>query len=88
MINADPADLYQLTTGNLNLAVKRNLDRFPEDFMFQLTREEFVSLRFQSAISNRGRPVLRVGKFSKLDRTETGQRPRFFCPVLFPSTEA
>jgi hypothetical protein len=54
MIDADLADLYQVTTGNLNLAVKRNLDRFPEDFMFQLTRKEFVSLRFQSAISNRG----------------------------------
>jgi phage regulator Rha-like protein len=54
MIDANLADLYQVTTGNLNLAVKRNLDRFPEDFMFQLTRKEFVSLRFQSAISNRG----------------------------------
>jgi len=54
MIDADLADLYQVTTGNLNLAVKRNLDRFPEDFMFQLTGKEFETLRFQSAISNRG----------------------------------
>jgi hypothetical protein len=54
MIDADLADLYQVTTGNLNFAVKRNLDRFPDDFMFQLTRKEFASLRFQSAISNRG----------------------------------
>ena len=54
MIDAALADLYPVATGNLNLAVKRNLDRFPEDFMFQLTRKEFEALRFQSAISNRG----------------------------------
>jgi hypothetical protein len=43
-----------VTTGNLNLAVKRNINRFPKDFMFQLTRKEFEALRFQFAISNRG----------------------------------
>ena len=53
MIDADLADLYQVTTGSLNLAVKRNFGRFPEDFMFQLTRKEVVSLKFQPAISNR-----------------------------------
>ena len=41
-MDADLADLYQVTAGNLNLAVKRNLERFPEDFMFQLTRKEFA----------------------------------------------
>jgi hypothetical protein len=54
MIDVDLANLYKVTTGNLNLAVKRNLDRFPEDFMFQLTKTEFESLRLQFAISNRG----------------------------------
>ena len=54
MIDADLADLYQVTTGNMNLAVKRNLDRFPEDFRFQLTTKEFEVLRLQYAISNRG----------------------------------
>jgi hypothetical protein len=54
MVDADLAGLYQVTTGNLNLAVKLNLDRLPEDFMFQLAREEFETLRFQFAISNRG----------------------------------
>jgi len=54
MIDADLADLYQATTSNLNLAVRRNLDRFPGDFMFQLTRKEFGVLRLQFAISNRG----------------------------------
>jgi hypothetical protein len=54
MIDADLADLYQVTTGNLNLAAKRNLDHFPEGFMFQLAKKKFDTLRFQSAISNRG----------------------------------
>ena len=40
MLDRDLAELYQVTTGNLNKAVKRNLKRFPPDFMFQLTVEE------------------------------------------------
>jgi ORF6N domain len=39
MIDADLADLYGVTTGALNQAVKRNAERFPEDFMFRLTPE-------------------------------------------------
>lgn len=46
------AALYEVETKALNRAVKRNLDRFPEDFMFQLTAEEFASLRFQSGTSS------------------------------------
>ena len=41
MIDSDLAELYGVTTSNLNKAVKRNLERFPEDFMFQLTGQEF-----------------------------------------------
>ena len=41
MLDRDLAELYQVTTGNLNKAVKRNLKRFPPDFMFQLTAEEW-----------------------------------------------
>jgi hypothetical protein len=52
LLDKDLADLYQVTTGNLNKAVRRNQDRFPEDFMFQLTAEELESLIFQSGISN------------------------------------
>ncbi len=52
------AELYQVKTGNLNLAVKRNMDRFPEDFMFQLTQVELDSLRLQIAISKGGRRYL------------------------------
>ncbi len=40
MLDRDLAALYGVTTFNLNKAVKRNTDRFPEDFMFQLTAEE------------------------------------------------
>lgn len=52
MIDADLADLYQVATGNLNLAVRRNVERFPEDFMFQLTVEEFENLSLQNAMSS------------------------------------
>ena len=49
------AELYQVPTKRLNEAVKRNLDRFPADFMFQLTEEEAAALRSQIATSNAGR---------------------------------
>ena len=54
MIDSDLAELYQVTTGNLNLAVRRNAERFPPDFMFQLTEEEFENLILQSARSSWG----------------------------------
>ena len=47
MLDKDLANLYETETKFLNLAVKRNIKRFPKDFMFQLTKEEFESLRFQ-----------------------------------------
>ena len=58
MIDRDLAELYQVTTGNLNKSVQRNIKRFPSDFMFQLTKEEFDQLKtnliFQNGISNWG----------------------------------
>jgi hypothetical protein len=51
MLDADLAQLYGVTTGNLNKAVKRNQARFPGDFMFQLTDKETESLIFQSGRS-------------------------------------
>jgi hypothetical protein len=54
MLDRDLADLYGVPTGVLNQAVKRNKDRFPEDFMFLLTKEEFSSLISQFVISKRG----------------------------------
>jgi len=47
MLDKDLADLYEIETKSLNLAVKRNIKRFPEDFMFQLSKEEWDGLRFQ-----------------------------------------
>lgn len=47
MLDRDLADLYEIETKALNLAMKRNIKRFPLDFMFQLTKEEWDSLRFQ-----------------------------------------
>ena len=52
MMDADLAVLYQVLTKNLNLAVRRNIDRFPADFMFQLSKEEFENLRLQIATSS------------------------------------
>lgn len=47
MLDRDLAALYETETKALNLSVKRNIKRFPKDFMFQLTKEEFEALRFQ-----------------------------------------
>ena len=47
MLDFHLAELYEVQTKNLNLAVKRNLKRFPKDFMFQLTKPEWESLRLQ-----------------------------------------
>ena len=58
MLDKDLADLYHVTTGNLNKAVKRNLKRFPSNFMFQLNKTEFDQLQndliFQNGISSWG----------------------------------
>ena len=55
MLDSDLADLYQVETFRLNEGVKRNTKRFPEDFMFQLTKEEDESLRSQIAMLKTGR---------------------------------
>ena len=54
MLDRDLAVLYGVETFNLNKAVKRNIDRFPEDFMFQLDTEEFKNLIFHFGISSWG----------------------------------
>lgn len=54
MLDTDLSVLYGVRTGNLNKAVKRNIKRFPDDFMFQLTKPEFDNLMFQSGISSWG----------------------------------
>ncbi|MGA3266846.1 MAG: ORF6N domain-containing protein [Verrucomicrobiota bacterium] len=52
MLDSDLAGLYGVETGALNRAVKRNLERFPQDFMFQLTQQEAAALRCQTGILN------------------------------------
>jgi phage regulator Rha-like protein len=55
MMDHDLAKLYGVATGNLNKAVRRNIDRFPGDFMFQLNQNETESLRFHFGSSKQGR---------------------------------
>lgn len=54
MLDTDLAVLYGVRTKNLNKAVDRNKERFPEDFMFRVTKEELGSLRFHFGTSKRG----------------------------------
>ena len=54
MLDRDLADLYETETKALNLAVRRNIKRFPSDFMFQLSREEYDGLRFQFETLEKG----------------------------------
>jgi len=54
IIDSDMAELYAVTTSRLNEQVKRNIERFPADFMFQLNKEEFDNLKSQFATSSSG----------------------------------
>ena len=54
MLDSDLANLYAVETKVLNQAVNRNIDRFPEDFMFQLNPEEFANLKSQFVTSSWG----------------------------------
>jgi hypothetical protein len=64
ILDADLARIYGVTTGALNRAVKRNRERFPEDFVFQVTAEEVSTLRSQSGISKKepDAGVVKVGR--------------------------
>ena len=55
MLDVDLAELYDVQTKALNQAIQRNMDRFPEDFMFQLTEAEFADLRSQFVTSKKKR---------------------------------
>jgi len=59
MLDRDLAELYQVETRALNQAVRRNIDRFPKDFMFQLTQNEFDNWKSQFVISNSEKMGLR-----------------------------
>ena len=75
MLDFDLAVLYGVTTGNLNKAVKRNIKRFPPDFMFQLTKEELKSLKhfWYSKMEYQTRRRRREVVFLELD--EVAHRP-------------
>jgi hypothetical protein len=70
MLGSDLAELYKVATKVLNQAVKRNHTRFPDDFMFQLTKEEAESLRSQIVTLEKGRG--RYSKSAPLAFTEHG----------------
>jgi hypothetical protein len=70
MLDEDLAELYQVETKRLNEQVKRNHERFPEDFMFQLTEKEYESLRSQFATLETGRGKHR--KYMPYTFTENG----------------
>jgi hypothetical protein len=75
MLDKDLAELYSITTSNLNKAVSRNIDRFPDDFMFRLSEEEFKNLKFQFGTSS-------WGGTRKLPRAFTEQGVAMLSSVL------
>jgi len=79
MLDRDLATLYGVTTGNLNKAVSRNIDRFPADFMFTLSKEEMNNLMFQNGISG-------WGGTRKLPRAFTEQGVAMLSGVLNSET--
>ena len=78
MLDFDLATLYETQTKSLNLAVKRNAKRFPRDFMFQLTKEEFESLRFQIETSKSEAQPLRLQNETSKSRGGTRYLPYAF----------
>ena len=72
MLDSDVAMLYNYQTKNLNKAVKRNIDRFPEEFCFQLTEEEFQTLRFQFGTSMQNEEVRGGRRYLPYVFTEQG----------------
>jgi len=79
MLDSDLAVLYEVETFNLNKAVKRNIDRFTPDFMFQLTKEEAYSLRFQIGIL---KPGEQEGTQYETTKPGRGQH-RKYLPYVF-----
>lgn len=77
ILDRDLAALYQVETRVLNQAVKRNIDRFPEDFMFQLTKEEWENWESQIVTLNEGRMS------SQSVTTSPQKRPKSALPYAF-----
>ena len=81
MLDSDLARLYECVNGtkSINLAVNRHLDRFPEDFYFQLTKEEYNCLKFQIETSNSGN---NLGGVRKLPYVFTEQGVAMLATIL------
>ena len=78
MLDRDLATLYETETKALNLAVKRNIKRFPKDFMFQLTKEEWEGLRFQLETLEKTHNPLRLQNATSKGRGGTRYMPYAF----------
>lgn len=79
MLDRDLAALYETETKFLNLAVKRNIQRFPHDFMFQLTKEEVEALRLQFATLDKDRTPLRL----QFATSKSGRGGSRYLPYAF-----
>ena len=86
MLDSDLAMLYQVETGRLNEAVKRNIFRFPEHFRFQLSKEEYTALISQFAISNTETDSVRRGGRRKLPYVFTEQGIAMLSAILKSET--
>lgn len=96
MLDRDLAELYGVETRRLKEQVKRNLDRFPEDFMFELTKKELKDWRSQFATSNKDFMGLRVPRLLKniprsvirknSPHNDPGRPGRFFCRYCRPNS--
>lgn len=62
MLDEDLAPLYEIKTEALNYVIARNIECFPEDFMFRLNADEFADLKSRSAISGRAAPYVFTGQ--------------------------
>ncbi|MDP3464597.1 MAG: ORF6N domain-containing protein, partial [Sulfuricurvum sp.] len=79
MLDSDLAELFEVETKNLNRAVNRNSDRFPQNFMFQLTEDEYQNLRFQNGTSSRDDSLK-----SQIVTLENGRgKHRKYLPYVF-----
>ena len=84
MIDRDLAELYGVETKVINQAVKRNIERFPEEFRFQLTTEEYVSLRSQIATLKEDNDPLRsqIVTLKNEDESQRGKHSKYL-PYVF-----
>ena len=86
MLDSDLAEMYQVETKNLKRAVRANIKRFPDDFMFELTKEEYDSLRCKKITLNDENDALRCKNFTSNKRGGNRYLPFVFicqdCPVI------